>query len=70
MCASGVTRRAVESERGWRGAEANSHDLNFINLDGNIACLVNGAGERASVRVSESEREREGWMEGEKSLIE
>jgi succinyl-CoA synthetase beta subunit len=24
--------------------EANSHDLNFINLDGNIACLVNGAG--------------------------
>ena len=22
----------------------NSHDLNFINLDGNIACLVNGAG--------------------------
>jgi succinyl-CoA synthetase beta subunit len=24
--------------------EASQHDLNFINLDGNIACLVNGAG--------------------------
>jgi len=24
--------------------EAHTHDLNFINLDGNIACLVNGAG--------------------------
>jgi len=24
--------------------EAAKHDLNFINLDGNIACLVNGAG--------------------------
>jgi len=42
-------QKAIHSQRDTSqedplDVEANSHDLNFINLDGNIACLVNGAG--------------------------
>src|SRR6202011_953471 len=32
------------SEEDPREVEASKHDLNYIGLDGNIACLVNGAG--------------------------
>src|SRR2546423_1228977 len=32
------------SEEDPRDVEASKHDLNYIGLDGNIACLVNGAG--------------------------
>src|SRR6187401_3314068 len=32
------------SEEDPREVEASHHDLNYIGLDGNIACLVNGAG--------------------------
>jgi succinyl-CoA synthetase beta subunit len=32
------------SEEDSREVEASKHDLNYIGLDGNIACLVNGAG--------------------------
>ncbi|KAK5968140.1 Succinate-CoA ligase subunit beta [Trichostrongylus colubriformis] len=32
------------SEQEPREAEANRHHLNYIGMDGNIACLVNGAG--------------------------
>ncbi len=33
-----------EGEEDPREVEASKHDLNYIGLDGNIACLVNGAG--------------------------
>ncbi|XP_013393355.1 succinate--CoA ligase [GDP-forming] subunit beta, mitochondrial-like [Lingula anatina] len=33
-----------KSEMDWREREANESDLNYIGMDGNIACLVNGAG--------------------------
>src|SRR5437667_8336476 len=32
------------NEEDPREVEASKHDLNYIGLDGNIACLVNGAG--------------------------
>jgi succinyl-CoA synthetase beta subunit len=32
------------AEEDPREVEASKHDLNYIGLDGNIACLVNGAG--------------------------
>src|SRR4029453_10137622 len=32
------------AEEDPREVEASRHDLNYIGLDGNIACLVNGAG--------------------------
>jgi len=32
------------SEEDPREVEASKHDLNYIGLDGNLACLVNGAG--------------------------
>src|SRR5206468_718625 len=32
------------SEEDSREVEASKHGLNYIGLDGNIACLVNGAG--------------------------
>ena len=32
------------SEEDPREVEASKHDLNYVGLDGNIACLVNGAG--------------------------
>jgi len=33
-----------ESQENERERKANEHDLNYISLDGNIACMVNGAG--------------------------
>ncbi|PIO55655.1 succinate-CoA ligase, beta subunit [Teladorsagia circumcincta] len=33
-----------KSEQDPREVEANRHNLNYIGMDGNIACLVNGAG--------------------------
>ena len=35
---------ATSREEDPREVEASKHDLNYIGLDGNIACLVNGAG--------------------------
>jgi succinyl-CoA synthetase beta subunit len=32
------------SQEDAREAQANEHDLNYIHLDGNIGCMVNGAG--------------------------
>jgi len=32
------------AEEDPREVEASKHELNYIGLDGNIACLVNGAG--------------------------
>jgi succinyl-CoA synthetase beta subunit len=32
------------SQEDEREAQANEHDLNYIHLDGNIGCMVNGAG--------------------------
>ena len=39
-------RRAARSVAGRsdRSAQASEHDLNYVSLDGNIACMVNGAG--------------------------
>ena len=32
------------SQKNWKEVEAERHDLNYIALDGNIGCMVNGAG--------------------------
>lgn len=32
------------SQKNWKQVEAERHDLNYIALDGNIGCMVNGAG--------------------------
>merc|ERR1711991_963495 len=32
------------AEEDPREVEASKHDLNYIGMDGNIACMVNGAG--------------------------
>lgn len=32
------------SQKNWKEVEAAKHDLNYIALDGNIGCMVNGAG--------------------------
>ncbi|CAH1783137.1 unnamed protein product [Owenia fusiformis] len=32
------------SETDWREVKASEHNLNYIGMDGNIGCLVNGAG--------------------------
>ena len=39
-------RRAARHDAGRRDASAwrSEHDLNYVSLDGNIACMVNGAG--------------------------
>src|SRR5690349_12251081 len=33
-----------ESQDDWRDVKAAKHNLNYIGLDGEIGCLVNGAG--------------------------
>ena len=33
-----------ESEEDPAEIEASKHDLNYVGLDGNIGCLINGAG--------------------------
>jgi len=32
------------TQKSWREVEAQRYDLNYIALDGNIGCMVNGAG--------------------------
>ena len=32
------------SQKNWKEVEAERYDLNYISLDGNIGCMVNGAG--------------------------
>jgi len=32
------------SQKNWKEVEAERWDLNYISLDGNIGCIVNGAG--------------------------
>ena len=32
------------TQKNWREVEAQRYDLNYIALDGNIGCMVNGAG--------------------------
>lgn len=32
------------SQKNWKEVEAERYDLNYIALDGNIGCMVNGAG--------------------------
>ena len=33
-----------QKQRDWKEVEASQHGLNYIALDGNIGCMVNGAG--------------------------
>jgi len=32
------------TQKDWKEIEAGRHDLNYIALEGNIGCMVNGAG--------------------------
>lgn len=32
------------TQKDWKEIEASRHDLNYIALEGNIGCMVNGAG--------------------------
>jgi len=32
------------TQKNWKEVEAERYDLNYIALDGNIGCMVNGAG--------------------------
>ncbi len=42
-----------ESQEDARESQAAEHDLNYVSLDGNIACMVNGAGlDRKSTRLN------------------
>ena len=44
LSAPGVAALRDLAEEDPREVEASEHGLNYIGLDGNIACLVNGAG--------------------------